>query len=175
MRVAEFKIKPFEYLVVLHLILNKAVWSFGVKFASKYILGKKFTNQFSNLKSAPLNTTLYKVSFKTKHFEVFWPNLPQKCIYRRNVWKQLPNLESTPFNTPLNQVSIQTKHFEILGPHLPQKRYFKNLGNLRNLRKQLSNSVSFPLNTPFILSLIFNNKLWIILSCRIKFNQKKIF
>ena len=82
-----------------------------------------------NSKSAPMNATLYRASFKTKHFEVLRPNLPHK------------NILGTEFTKTIVKFSTVV-----------------------NCRKQLSNSKSAHLNTPF-------KALW---SFETKFAQKKV-
>ena len=40
--------------------------------------GENLRKQLSNSESSPLNTSIFRVSFKTMYFEVWGPNLPKK-------------------------------------------------------------------------------------------------
>ena len=79
---------PLKYFYVPNFIQNKALSSFGSKFDQKrYFWDRNLKKPMSSLEFLPLNTSMYRVLFKTKDVQVSELNLSKKGILGTKVRK----------------------------------------------------------------------------------------
>ena len=75
--IVKFRISTLENSYIPRFIKAKQFKTSGSYFLKKGILGAEFKKKLSNLESRPLKTSAYRLSFKTKDFEVSKSNLPK--------------------------------------------------------------------------------------------------